>query len=53
LHRFCFFRVFCVKARTWLLGNLSKFSYNLVQCTRNSLENCRKFRKMPNQFCWV
>jgi hypothetical protein len=48
---FNLFRVFCVKVRTWLRSNLSKFSCKSVQSLRKFLENCRKFRKMPNQFC--
>jgi hypothetical protein len=46
-------RVFYANSRTWLLESLSKFYYKWVQSLRKILENCRKFRKMPNQFCWV
>jgi hypothetical protein len=46
-------RVFCANVRTWLLVNLSKFYYKSVQSPRKFLEICEKFRKMPNQFCWV
>jgi hypothetical protein len=52
-YNFSLCRVFYANSRTWLLESLSKFYYKSVQSLRKFLENCRKFKKMSNQFCWV
>jgi hypothetical protein len=38
---------------TCLQRKLSRFLYQLVQRIRKYLKNCRKFRKLQNQFCWI